>query len=369
MGLWTAARTGDANVDFDRWWRVGLIVSLVAVVISIAALGVRELNLGIEFEGGTSWEYASQQSVSEVRDVLAPFGLESAKIQTVGDETVRVQADTSDREVVTEVTAALAESAGVPVRDVSVTVVGPSWGGEITKAAIRALLVFFVAIAIYMAIRLEWRMAIGALVAVVHDLVITVGVYALFQFLVTPGTVVAVLTILGFSLYDTVVVFDRARDNGVRFASTGRLTYRNVMALSVNQVLVRSVNTSVVTLLPVISMLLVGSLALGAAPLQEFAIALAVGLLVGAYSSIFVAAPAVVRLKEREPRWRQIRTRLEARAAAAPVATPTAEVSEGAEATATTGAVTTTPAPSAGAAWSGAHPPRPRKGKAKGKRR
>jgi preprotein translocase subunit SecF len=370
MGIWKAAKTGDAHVDFDRWWRVGLIASAVALVISLAALGVRQLNLGIEFEGGTSWEYVSDESIADVRDTLSAFGLEQAKIQTVGDDTVRVQADISDRATVVEVTDALAEAAGIDPLEVSVTVIGPTWGGEITDAAIKALVVFFFVIAAYMAIRLEWRMAVAALVAVVHDIIITVGVYALFQFLVTPGTVIAVLTILGFSLYDTVVVFDRARDNGVRYASSGRLTYRQVMELSVNQVLVRSVNTSIVTLLPVICMLGVGSLALGAAPLQEFAIALAVGLLVGAYSSIFVAAPVVIWMKEREPRWRQIRQRVEARAASGEA--PASEPAEGDEkprtrsgaATApTAGAATATPA----STWSGNHPPRPRKGKGKGK--
>lgn len=356
---------GEANVDFARWWRVGAVVSVVAVLVSIGALYARGLNLGIEFEGGTSWEYATTESVAEVRAVLEPFGLESAKIQSVGSEAIRVQAETSDGRVAAEVAAALAESAGIQTRDVSTTVVGASWGGAITESAVRALIVFFIVIAGYMAVRLEWRMAVAALVAVLHDIVITIGIYAIFQFLVTPGTVIAILTILGYSLYDTVVVFDRADENGARYASTGRLPYRDVMAISVNQVLVRSINTTVVTLLPVTSMLVVGSVALGAAPLLEFAIALAVGLTVGAYSSVFVAAPMVVLLKEREPRWTQIRQRYETRVAAGRIEEP-AEASGAItprSAASRTGPVEVPESPY------GAHPPRPRKpGKGKPKR-
>jgi preprotein translocase subunit SecF len=360
---------GEAHVDFARRWRIGAIVSTVLVLVSIGSFLINGLNLGIEFDGGTSWEYRSDQSVAEVRDVLEPFGLETAKIQSVGRGNVRIQADTSDPDTVKDVTAALAESADVPVAEISTNVIGPTWGETITEKAIRALVIFFIVIAIYMALRLEWRMAVGALVAVTHDIIITVGVYSIFQFEVTPATVVAILTILGYSLYDTVVVFDRARENGARFASTGRLNYTDVMALSVNQVLVRSISTTIVTLLPVVIMLVVGTVALGAAPLREFAVALMVGLLVGAYSSLFVAAPIVVWLKERETRWRQIRQRLETRAAAGgvPAEVPVGAV-VGVAATTTSGAGPAASAPTA-AAWSGAHPPRPRKGRGKTKRR
>jgi len=359
---------GEAHVDFVRRWRIGAIISAVLVLVSLVSLGTRQLNLGIEFEGGTSWEYPSQQSVGDVRDVLDPFGLGSAKIQSVGSDTIRVQADTSDRETVTEVTIALAESAGIEASDMSVSSIGPSWGGEITDAAVRALVIFFIVIAGYLAFRLEWRMAIAAIVAVVHDIIITVGVYSVFQIEVTPATVVAVLTILGFSLYDTVVVFDRAQENGARYLSTGRLPYTQVMAMSANQVLVRSINTSVVTLLPVVSMLVVGSVALGAEPLQDFAIALLVGLLVGVYSSIFVAAPLVAVMKEREPRWRQIRERYEARLAAgedpAAIAAGAGSPVRGRP----TAAVAAT-SPGADAPGPYRHPPRPRKGGGKGKPR
>jgi preprotein translocase subunit SecF len=357
---------GEAHVDFKRKWRIGAIVSTALVLLSIGSFFVRGLNLGIEFEGGTSWEYRSDESVAEVRDTLAPFGLEAAKIQSVGEGTIRIQADTSDADTVKEATDALAESAGIDVREISTSVIGPTWGDTITEKAVRALVIFFFVIAAYMAVRLEWRMAVGALVAVAHDIIITTGVYSIFQFEVTPATVVAILTILGYSLYDTVVVFDRARENGARYASNGRLTYTDVMQISVNQVLVRSISTTIVTLLPVVIMLVVGSVALGAAPLREFAVALGIGLLVGAYSSLFVAAPIVVWLKERETRWRQIRQRLETRAAAGDVLP---EVPVGA--TVGSGVIArpaTSGAAAPAAAWSGAHPPRPRK-KGKGAKR
>jgi preprotein translocase subunit SecF len=368
MGVLRSYYRGEANLPWSRLWRVSVIVSIVLSVGSILCLAVRELNLGIDFVGGTAWEYPSDQDVSEVRDVLEPYDLSGAKIQEVGGDTIRIQADVTDRETVGEVTAALAESADIAVNEISTTVVGPTWGDTITEKALRAAAVFFIVITGYLAIRLEWRMAIGALAAVAHDLLITVGVYSLFQFEVTPATVVAILTIMGFSLYDTVVVFDRAQENAARYASSGKLPYRSVMELSTNQVLVRSLSTTITTLLPIVIMLGVGLVSAGAAPLREFAVALAVGMIVGAYSSLFLAAPVVVALKEREPRWVQIRQRYEARLAAGRDGEPVAAArTSGPDAASSSGSV---PAPSAvpAATWSANHPPRPRKG-AKGKKR
>lgn len=305
----------DNDIDFPRLWRIGLIASGIAMVISLGALLAQELNLGIDFEGGTSWEVVSDDlSVKDVRDVLAPVGQESAKIQIIGADTIRVQAEPQDEASVSAVTDALAEAAGVERVDVGVSTVGPTWGDEISGKALRALVVFFIIIAIYMAIRLEWKMAAGALVAVVHDIIITVGVYAVFQFEVTPATVISVLTILGYSLYDTIVVYDKVKDNADKPAIASRMTYTDLMSLSLNQVLMRSLNTAITSLLPVMSMLIVGSFILGAVTLQEFAIALAVGLVSGAYSSIFIATPFVAWIKEREPANRALRARLETQA-------------------------------------------------------
>ncbi|RMH75834.1 MAG: protein translocase subunit SecF, partial [Actinomyces sp.] len=185
---------------------------------------------------------------------------------------------------------------------------------RITAKAERALIWFFALIAAYISLQLEWKMAVGALVAVAHDIVLSVGVYSLFQFEVTPATVIAFLTIMGYSLYDTIVVYDRARELSGRLTATGRFTYTEMMNQSLNQVLMRSINTSVTSILPVASMLIIGSFFLGALTLQEFAIALLVGLVVGTYSSLFVAAPVVAYLKEREPAYREIARRAARRA-------------------------------------------------------
>jgi preprotein translocase subunit SecF len=197
--------------------------------------------------------------------------------------------------------------------NVSVTTVGPSWGDQITTKARNALFWFFVIVAGYIAVRLEWKMAVGALIAVAHDILISVGVYSIFQFEVTPATVIAFLTIMGYSLYDTIVVYDKVREISGRLSGTGRYTYSEMMNLALNQVLMRSINTSITSMLPVLSMLLIGSLFLGALTLQEFAIALLIGILVGSYSSIFVASSLVAIMKEREEINVAVRRKVDAR--------------------------------------------------------
>jgi preprotein translocase subunit SecF len=190
----------------------------------------------------------------------------------------------------------------VPVDEVSVNSVSSRWGWEITKKAIWALAIFLGLIAIFISIRFEWRMAVSALLAMVHDVLIAVGIYSVFGFVVTPATVIAFLTILGYSLYDTIVVFDRIKENERRFVASG-LSAADVVNISVNQVLLRSLNTSIAAMLPVLSLLLVGSGLLGQVTLQEFALALFVGMLLGAYSSLFIAAPLLGWLKSRAPQF------------------------------------------------------------------
>lgn len=292
---------GEQEFDFPKIWNKALVASAVLVLISIGSLAFRGLNLGIEFEGGTSWELlAPEVSVADTRDALSGTDAAAAKIQTVGGDSIRVRADIDGTDDVAEITIILADLADVEVSDVSVTVVGPSWGDQITAKARTALIWFFVIVAIYIAVRLEWKMAVGALIAVAHDILISVGVYSLFQFEVTPATVIAFLTIMGYSLYDTIVVFDKVRDISGRLSGTGRYTYDEMMNLALNQVLMRSINTSITSMLPVASMLIVGSFFLGALTLQEFAIALLIGILVGSYSSIFVASSLVAKMKSRE---------------------------------------------------------------------
>ena len=309
-----SAYRGEQQIDFPRLWRRALLGSLAAVVVSLASFAVRGVDLGIEFEGGTSWEVpAPTVSVAEVRDALRSTGAADAKIQTLGGETIRVRADVEGAEAVDGVRNALADLAGVTGDDVSVTTVGPSWGSEITGQARTALIAFFAIIAAYIAVRLEWRMAVGALLAVAHDIVVSVGFYSLFQFEITPATVIAFLTIMGYSLYDTIVVYDKVREVVGRVLATGRYTYTEMMNLSLNQVLMRSVNTSITSMIPVVSMLVIGSFVLGAVTLQEFAIALLVGIVVGTYSSLFVAAAVVAKMKEREPAFVEIAERIRLR--------------------------------------------------------
>ena len=308
---------GEQSLDFPALWRKAFIVSLVAVVLSLGSFAFRGLDLGIEFEGGTAWEVSAPGvSVGEARDALRSTQAADAKIQTLGVDTIRVRADIDGSDAVEDVRGALAEMAGVSDNEVSVTTVGPSWGDEITRKARNALIAFFAIVAVYIAIRLEWKMAIGALLAVLHDIVISVGFYSIFQFEVTPATVIAFLTIMGYSLYDTIVVYDKVREVVARVSATGRYSYTEMMNLSLNQVLMRSVNTTITSMLPVASMLVIGSFVLGAVTLQEFAIALLVGIIVGTYSSLTVASAVVARMKERETMYADIAARIRQRGAA-----------------------------------------------------
>jgi len=304
---------GENAIDFQKWWKRCLVLSAVLVFVSAGSLLTRGLNLGIDFEGGTSWEVSAPGvSVSEARDALGGVGQAQAKIQIVGTDVVRVQVDTNDAETQEQVRQALGEVARVDPAEVSVSTVGPTWGDEITRSAIRALAIFLLVMLLYLSIRLEWQMAVATIVAMVHDIIISVGVYSIFRFEVTPGTVIAFLTLLGYSIYDTIVVFDKVKENESKVGVANRMTYSDMVSLSMNQVLIRSLNTTIVAILPVLSILIVGAQFLGAVTLQEFGIALFVGMVVGAYSSIYVAAPAAAWLRERDAKYRSIRQRVEA---------------------------------------------------------
>ncbi|MXW94827.1 MAG: protein translocase subunit SecF [Acidimicrobiaceae bacterium] len=370
LGVLASVYRGEQQIDFPRLWKRALIGSLLAVLASLGSFLVRGVDLGIEFEGGTSWEVpAPGVSVAEARDALRGTGAADGKIQTVGGDTIRVRSDIEGPEAVDGVRSALADLAGVTGNDVSVTTVGPSWGAEVTSKARNALIAFFALIAVYIAMRLEWKMAVGALLAVIHDIVVSVGFYSVFQFEITPATVIAFLTIMGYSLYDTIVVYDKVREVVGRVSATGRYTYTEMMNLSLNQVLMRSVNTSITSMIPVASMLVIGSFVLGAVTLQEFAIALLVGIVAGTYSSLFVAAAVVARMKEREPAYVEIAERVRQRGGAAGggtrmVATDDAVLGEAAAAKRSATARRSGPAPRAAAGSAqGAIPPRPRKKK------
>ena len=316
LSLWGRLTNGATNYEFIRRWKTWAAISLTVMMVGLAALVGRGLKLGIDFNGGTSWEVATKSlTVAKARDAVGPIVGRGVTIQEVtagGEKRIRVKAETSTDDTRAKVTAALAKAAGptVAAKDVNVNFVGPSWGKDVSKKAQQALIVFFLVIALWVSLRFQWKMAVAALAAVVHDIIVTVGVYALSGFEVTPATVIAFLTILGFSLYDTIVVFDKVADNEKQVGPTGRLGYTDIVNMSMNQVLMRSLNTSFVAILPVLSLLIIGAGIMGATALGDFGLALFIGLLTGAYSSIFVASPILAWLKEREERWTGLRKRL-----------------------------------------------------------
>jgi preprotein translocase subunit SecF len=321
--IWTRLYHGETNFDFVGRRKVWFILSLVAVLIGLGSLLTRGLNLGIDFEGGVVWEVpAGDASVADARNAIDEFGLASATIQELQSDEgteLRIEAEPVSANTSDQVTDALAQVTGSSADEVSLTSVGPSWGREISDKAIRALVVFLVLVTIYIALRFELKMAIPTLVALIHDVLITIGVYAVTQLEVTPATVIAVLTILGYSIYDGIVVFDKVDENTRLVSSTGGLSYGGMVNVSLNQALMRSLNTTITALLPVTSLLVVGSWIMGAVVLQEFAIALLIGLFSGAYSSLFIASPLLAWLKEREPRYRDIKRRVDARGGEAEV--------------------------------------------------
>lgn len=374
MGALTNLYRGRNDINFPKVWRPIVALSVLLVIVSIVSLVVRGVNLSIDFEGGAVWEVPSQKmSADEATDVLGEFDkAEGSKVQVVtdanGKRIVRAQADSEDVKESQKIAAALAEKAGVDVEDVATNTVGPSWGKEITGKALQSLVIFILLVAAYISWQLEWRMAVAALIGVAHDILITVGIYSVLYLEVTPATVISFLTILGYSLYDTIVVYDRLKENSARYDRGGRYTYTGVMRRSLNQVLMRSTNTTMVSLLPVLSMMIVGAAMLGQPVLRDFSLALLIGLFSGAYSSIFIASPVLAWLKEREPRYQRIRERAIERGELAsadhiPMTDPGAGRPTTAAGTATTAAVAV--AAKAGQ-YQRSHPPRPRK---QGKRR
>lgn len=311
---------GLTTIDFVRHTKTYFAISTLIIVAGLASIGFRGLNLGIDFKGGTAWEViASKTTVADVTKAVEAAGANQPTVYILGGTTVHVEADLNAlsgdalTKVENAVAQALATIANRNIDQVSVSTVGPTWGGSVTHRALLALIVFFIAVVIYISTRFEPKMAMAAFVAMVHDLLITLGVYSIFGFQVTPDTVIALLTILGYSLYDTVVVFDRVRDNAKGILNNGNLTYSEMINLSMNQTLARSINTSLVAIMPVLAILVIGAGVLGATTLREYGLALFVGLLAGAYSSIFVASPLLALLKEREPRMIDLRNRLQAK--------------------------------------------------------
>ncbi|MDQ3766829.1 MAG: protein translocase subunit SecF [Actinomycetota bacterium] len=372
---------GETNIDFLGRRKLWFTLSGIVVLTCLGLLVTRGLNYGIEFVGGVSIQapvsnpelesVSDAEVVSLVADELGPLGASDAQIQVFrsgADRSVNVQTEeVADPEEQALVVSAVRDVTGASVADTNNQRIGSEWGDEITSKAVRALVIFMLVILVFISWRFEWKMAVAALVALIHDLLITAGIYSLVGFEVTPSTVIAILTILGYSLYDTVVVFDKVEEDTTALATTGRMTYQGAANLALNQVFMRSLNTSLSTLLPVAALLFVGAGLLGAETLKDLSLALFVGLVIGAYSSVFVATPVLSLWKEREPKYRNVRAKVlrEAqRARSAPVGADPGTVAARARPAPEMAAASPSPTPSASRS-----PSRPQAGSKKAKRR
>jgi preprotein translocase subunit SecF len=318
ISLFRRLDAGEAVFDFigkrKRWYWV----SAVLLLLSITSFIVRGFNFGIEFDGGTQFQFrATTAQPADVQSVAEQAGADVQNTPQIvgagGNRSILVKAGELSAPEQTKVKNALQSRFG---EQVTVQAVSSSWGSDITKAAIRGLVFFLIAVCIFIAIRFEWKMAVGAIAALFHDLLLTAGIYSIIGFEVSPSTIVGLLTILGFSLYDTVVVFDKVDENARGILGGSRITYSGAANLAVNQTLMRSINTSLIALLPVAGLLFVGAGLLGVGTIKDLALVLFVGLAAGAYSSIFLATPIVCELKEREPKYKALAKRVAQRRAA-----------------------------------------------------
>jgi preprotein translocase subunit SecF len=309
--------TGETSIEIVRRQKIWYSVSAVVLLVSILALGFRGLTLGLEFTGGSEFRVTGTHTTADLpgsRAVTQVVPSATPKVAQVGRDSVRVQTDRLSDSQTEQVKETLATAYDVPVDNVTASFVGPSWGKSVSKKALTGLLVFLMLVGIVIAGYFRnWKSAASAVTALVHDLVITDGIYALVGFEVTPASVIGFLTILGYSLYDTVVVFDKVRENTHGITAQTKQTYSEAANLAVNQTLVRSINTSVVALLPVGSILFIGAFLLGAGTLKDLSLALFVGIATGTYSSVFIAPPLLADLREREPEMVALRKRVLAR--------------------------------------------------------
>lgn len=322
-GLGGRLYRGETSIEIIGRRRRWYAVSALFILLSMGALSIQGLHLGIEFKGGSSFTVTkSGASIEDARAAVSAAGVPGeAIVQTIGSDKIRVQTGALDTLQNNAVQDALAAKFSVPVESIDTQIVGPSWGKEITRKAVYGLFGFLICVMLYLAMAFEPKMAIAAIAAVVHDVFITVGIYALVGFDVTPATVIGFLTILGYSLYDTVVVFDKIRENTRTITASSKSTYSQATNLAVNQTLIRSMNTSLIALLPVGSILFVGAGLLGAGTLKDLSLALFIGLAVGTYSSIFIAPPVLAQLREKEPAMQALAKRVNGRGAPAGVAT------------------------------------------------
>jgi preprotein translocase subunit SecF len=316
-GLGHRLYNGEAGLNIVGNSRLIYKITAVLILLCLLSIALRGFNFGIDFEGGSSFRLpGTEQQLDEVRQAAEDAGAEVATAQVVGGNTVLLRTGALDQDTERGVVDAIATAAGVQPGEVSPETVSADWGRDITDQALIALVVFLVAVVAFLALRFEPKMAIGAMVALLHDIIVTAGIYSLIGFEVTPSTVIGFLTILGFSLYDTVVVFDKVDENTKGLERSARMTWSEAANLAINQTLMRSINTSVIALLPVAGLLFVGAGLLGVGTLKDLALVLFVGLAAGTYSSIVLATPVVADLKEREPEVQALRRRVLARRAA-----------------------------------------------------
>ncbi|MFC6883097.1 MULTISPECIES: protein translocase subunit SecF [Actinomadura] len=298
---------GEISADIVGKPKIWYSISGVLLVLSILGLVVQGLNFGVEFKGGSVFTLkAPHTSIEKVRGAVTGGGAHQAIVQKAGGDW-RVTTESLSSQQVTKIKDNITKELDVPSNKISTQVVGASWGGEIQKKAWQALAVFIILIILYLSVAFEWRMAFAAVVALAHDLVITAGVYAWSGFEVTPATLLGFLTILGYSLYDAVVVFDMIKEVTRPLTTTSKITYSEAANQALSSTLVRSLNTSLVAILPVGAILFIGTFLFGAGTLKDLSLSLFVGMIVGTYSSICVATPLLVQLKEREPKYRQLR--------------------------------------------------------------
>jgi preprotein translocase subunit SecF len=342
---------GEVSFDFVGRQKLWYTISGIILLISVVALLTRGLNFSEEFKGGASFQFPANSSMTQgaIAHTVEQAGGGQSTVQHLSGHISQwvVQTKSLVPAVSTQVATAISQTFHIPYSDVSVSFVGATWGSQISTKAIEALIIFLVVIVIYLTIAFEWKMAIAAFIALLHDIVITTGVYALVGFPVAPATVIGLLTILGYSLYDTVVVFDKVRENTAGLLTTARSTYSEAANLALNQTLVRSINTSLTALLPVASILFIGGAILGTGTLNDLSLVLFVGMLSGTYSSIFIATPVLADLKEREPQYKELALRVKrrnagGRAAQRAAATVTASGSAATASSATVAADTST---------------------------
>lgn len=303
--LYTGKKSFPIIQNRRRWLTIGMALMIGALLI----LGIRGINPGIEFQGGSEFTVSGTQVSDQqpAHDAVAQIDANQvARVSTIGNDAIRVQTEELTDAETTALRELLADAYEVPVADVTSSFIGPTWGQNVTNQALWGMVIFLALVALVMSVYFRhWKMAVAAIAGLMHDLLLTVGIYALVGFEVTPASVIGFLTIMSYSLYDTVVVFDKVRENTTLYQEQTKYTYAEAANLAVNQTMVRSINTSIVGLLPVGAILFVGAFLMGAGTLRDIALALFIGLAASTVSSIFIATPIEVALRERDPRVRK----------------------------------------------------------------